>query len=109
MRTKSIFGNPFLELWGEFRLTSFDVVNEISPSQCRTARAALGWTQGDLHERSKVGITSIKRFEAGVGTLHAVLVAELRRTLEAGGVVFLEPGRRVDGHVVRLGVMVVDP
>ena len=85
------------------------MVNGMSPAQCRMARAALGWSQGDLHERSKVGITTIKRFEAGSACPHAILLAELRRTLESGGVVFVEPGERVDGRVVRLGVLVVEP
>ena len=73
------------------------------------ARAAIGWTQGDLHERSKVGITSIKRFEAGAASLHPVLAAELRRTFEAEGVVLVEPGSRVDGRLVVLGVLLVEP
>ena len=72
------------------------------------ARAALGWTQSDLHERSRIGITSIKKFEAGSGPLHAALATELRRTLEAEGVIFVGPGESVGGRVVRLGVLLVE-
>ena len=76
--------------------------------QCRTARAALGWTQQRLIEQSGVGSTSVKRFELGA-PLHQVLVDKLRSTLETAGVVFLDPGSKHEGRTIRLGLVVLEP
>ena len=79
----------------------------VSPDECRTARAALGWSQKDLAERSRVGVASVKKFEVGTG-LHPVLVEQLRRTFEAAGIAFLEAGTMVGAHHVRMGVVLVE-
>jgi transcriptional regulator with XRE-family HTH domain len=56
----------------------------MSPEQSRAARAWLGWTQGDLAERAKVGLSTVKEFESGRRTpiannlqaMHAALTGQ---------------------------------
>ena len=57
--------------------------------QCRMARAALEWTAADLAERSKVGVTTISRFESGLTAPNPSTLASLQRALEAAGVEFI--------------------
>ncbi len=58
-------------------------------TQCKMARAALGWTTRDLAERAQVGIMTISRFEAGTGETYAATKAAIARALESGGVSFI--------------------
>jgi DNA-binding XRE family transcriptional regulator len=63
---------------------------EISPEQCRAARALVSWSQDDLCSRAKVAKRTLQLFELGqrqpyVRTMHA-----LRRALEAAGVEFID-------------------
>ncbi len=54
------------------------------------ARAALQWGVRDLAARSKVGVTTINRFETGQSKPVNSTLAILRLTLEAAGVAFLD-------------------
>ncbi len=37
----------------------------MTPEQCRSARAWLAWSQGDLAKAAGVGLSTVKDFEAG--------------------------------------------
>ncbi|MBH0238685.1 helix-turn-helix transcriptional regulator [Methylobrevis sp. L22] len=60
------------------------------PEQCRAARALLDWTQADLAEKADVSRSTIRDFEGGRHELHRASEAQIRRALEAGGVVFVD-------------------
>ena len=61
----------------------------ITRQQLKMARAALDWTVRDLAQKSGVALNTISRYENGTDAYNETLT-KLRRTLEAGGVVFLE-------------------
>jgi len=65
------------------------VIEDLSPSQCRMARAALDWTAAKLSEQSRVGVTTISRYESGLTTPNRSTLDAIRRTLEAAGVEFI--------------------
>ena len=58
-------------------------------TQCKMARAALGWTTRDLAERAQVGIMTISRFEAGTGETYPATKAAIARALENAGISFI--------------------
>jgi transcriptional regulator with XRE-family HTH domain len=60
----------------------------MSPEQCRAARAWLGWSQARLAGLSKVGISTIKNFEADPARTRAHTVMNLRQIFEEAGVFF---------------------
>ena len=76
----------------------------LSPNQCKAARALLGWTQEDLHQKSKLAKKTIAAFETGDRNPHPSTLAVLRTTLEAAGVVFIDGGETslAGGQGVRL-------
>jgi transcriptional regulator with XRE-family HTH domain len=49
--------------------------------QIRRAREALGLSQAELGRRSKLGVRTVRRVEAGQGTPEGRTIAALRRTL----------------------------
>ncbi|MFG1412036.1 hypothetical protein V5G24_13070 [Xanthobacter sp. VTT E-85241] len=74
----------------------------ITARQTRAARALLGWNQETLAEKAVVSLTALKRMES-VNDLrvHESTRDQVRRALEAAGIVFMTSAR---GE----GVMVVD-
>jgi transcriptional regulator with XRE-family HTH domain len=64
----------------------------IAPDQCRAARALLGWSAQQVADASGIGIATIKRFESGQ-SVHMTTVERVQASLEAAGMVFIEPGR----------------
>ncbi|MES0064167.1 helix-turn-helix domain-containing protein [Mesorhizobium sp. M0041] len=58
----------------------------ISPSQCRAARALVGWSQDQLAAASQVAKTTIANFEAGKRTPYDRTLVHLQAALEAAGV-----------------------
>lgn len=60
---------------------------ELSASQMRASRAALGWSAEKLSEQSGVSISTIRRFEAGLGGMNRLNQAEISRALRAVGVI----------------------
>ncbi|MGM5030046.1 helix-turn-helix domain-containing protein [Tardiphaga sp. 862_B3_N4_1] len=74
----------------------------ITARQTRAARALLGWNQETLAEKALVSLTALKRVES-VNDLrvHESTRDQVRRALEAAGIVFMTSAR---GE----GVMVVD-
>ncbi len=61
----------------------------ISPQQCRAARAMLGWSQGQLAEKSQVAKKTIADFERVATTPQSRTLSTLRDTLEGAGIVFI--------------------
>jgi len=72
-------------------------VLQVSPEQCRAARAWLGWTQAELAERSNVGLSALKDFEKGSRRTLAAIRHQIQRAFEDAGVTFLPYGIEV-GH-----------
>jgi transcriptional regulator with XRE-family HTH domain len=64
----------------------------LTAPQCRAARALLDWTQADLATAAAVSPGTVRGFESGRHALHRASAAAIRQALEAGGVVFLDPG-----------------
>jgi transcriptional regulator with XRE-family HTH domain len=63
----------------------------ITIEQLRAARALLGWSQTQLAEGAGMSLPTIKRVEAGSGPrVSEEARLKLRRTLESGGVEFID-------------------
>ena len=77
----------------------------LTAAQLRAARALVGWTQPALAKESGVSLPTIVRMESqlGPGRSSAAKVDAVRRALEKGGVLFLDPDdQRAIGPGVRL-------
>jgi DNA-binding XRE family transcriptional regulator len=62
----------------------------ITARQTRAARALLGWTQETLADKALVSLTALKRLESENGLkVYETTLDQVRRTLEANGIVFL--------------------
>lgn len=72
----------------------------MSPEQVRAARNWLAWTQAELAERAKVGLSTIKDLESGKRTPIANNLEAIQRALESGGIKFGPDS--VSGPTVRL-------
>ena len=57
----------------------------LSPAQCRSARAWLEWSQTELAEKAKVGLSTVKDFENGKRTPIQATLAAMQAVLEAEG------------------------
>ena len=66
---------------------------EFSPNLCRAGRALLEWSAADLAEAAKVGIATVKRFEAGDAVRQPTKDA-LHRAMEAAGLAFISAGEK---------------
>jgi len=73
--------------------------SDITPSQCRAARALIEWSRDDLAEASRVGLRTLVDFERGARSPRAVTLDALRRALEIAGVIFVD--QNGDGPGVR--------
>lgn len=58
-------------------------------TQCKMARAGLGWSAADLAERAGLTRETVARFEAGA-KLSDASIAVLRQVLEDAGADFLQ-------------------
>lgn len=69
--------------------------------QIRMARAALGWTVADLSKASGISPSAIMRAEtaSGVPVMKAPNLFKLQRTLEVGGIVFIDATETVGAGV----------
>jgi transcriptional regulator with XRE-family HTH domain len=72
----------------------------ITPEQSRGARAMLGWSREELAARSKVSWGTLSDFEAGKRTPYVRTLVDVRKTLEDGGVIFIDANG--EGPGVRL-------
>jgi ribosome-binding protein aMBF1 (putative translation factor) len=69
----------------------------MSPEQCRAARAWLGWSQQELAQRARVGVSTVKDFERGDRKPMVNNLEAMRRAIEAAGVVLIEEDGRSVG------------
>lgn len=66
----------------------------ITARQSRAARALLGWTQETLADEARVSLTALKRLESEAGLeVYETTRDQVRRALQAAGVVLLSTGR----------------
>jgi DNA-binding XRE family transcriptional regulator len=63
---------------------------EISPAQCRAARALLNWTQDTLAVKTGVALKTIRAFENERTKPLGVTRAAIKQALEKGGIEFFE-------------------
>jgi transcriptional regulator with XRE-family HTH domain len=72
----------------------------MKPTQCRMARAGLGWSVDDLERHSGISRRTVLRFEAGE-KVKLETVERLRSALANGGALFVDvegrPGVTVKG------------
>lgn len=59
---------------------------EMTPSQCRAARALLNMTQPDLAAGADVGLSTVVDFEKSRRQVPAETIGKLQKALEAAGV-----------------------
>ena len=62
----------------------------ISSRQIKSARMLLGWKGQDLADKSGVGITTLRRYEAqdGIPNANKFVIKAIKTCLEEAGVVF---------------------
>ena len=62
----------------------------ISSKQIKAARALLGWKGQDLTDKSGVGITTLRRYEAqeGITNANKFVIKAIKGCLEEEGIVF---------------------
>lgn len=61
----------------------------ISPETCRAARGLLKWSQQQLADSAHVGVSTVKKFEAGISTPITNNLNAMRSALEDAGVEFV--------------------
>jgi transcriptional regulator with XRE-family HTH domain len=62
----------------------------MTPAQCKSARALIGWNQLSLANAAQVGVVSVRQFERGTTEPRRATIAVIRRALEAAGVIFID-------------------
>jgi transcriptional regulator with XRE-family HTH domain len=62
----------------------------ITPAQCRGARGLLGWTQQELADQAKVGIVTVRLFEAGKNEPRRATLEVIERALQSAGIEFID-------------------
>lgn len=73
-----------------FKATQFTVqLMDISPAQCRAARALLGWNQEKLAAKVGVAVKTIRSFEGERRKPLGVTRAAIKQALEQAGIEFL--------------------
>jgi len=62
----------------------------ITPAQSRAARALIGWTQQELADRARVGVVTVRQFEAGNIEPRRATLDVIERALQSAGVEFID-------------------
>jgi len=63
----------------------------ITPAQCRAARGLLDWTQQKLADEARVGVVTVRQFEAGEGAPRRATLHVIQRAFELAGVELIDP------------------
>jgi len=75
----------------------------MTPEQCRAARALLKWPQVRLASKAGMGESIIRDFESGNRVPNPSKMIAIRRALEAAGILFVSDGQQIAGSLgVRL-------
>jgi transcriptional regulator with XRE-family HTH domain len=61
----------------------------ILPEQCRGARAVLGWSRDELATKARVSNATLADFEAGKRKPYDRTLADIQKTLEDAGIIFI--------------------
>jgi transcriptional regulator with XRE-family HTH domain len=61
----------------------------ITPALCRAARGLLSWNQEDLAKAAKVGLNTLRNFEAGKSAPMTNNLAAIQAAFDAAGVLFI--------------------
>lgn len=74
----------------------------LQSAQMRAARALLGWRQGDLAKRSRIGLATIQRLEQGEGPVraHVSTVLKIESCLAKAGIVFINDAQSIGVRLV---------
>jgi len=72
----------------------------MTPAQCRAARGLLDWSQQQLADAARVGIVTVRQFEAAAAKPRNSTLDVLCRAFESAGVIFL--AENGEGPGVRL-------
>jgi len=62
----------------------------ITASQCRAARGLLYWTQQELADAARIGVATVRQFEAGGAETRQATLAVLKWAFESAGVEFID-------------------
>ena len=76
-------------------------IDQMTPAQCRAARALLDMTQTQLAEAAFVGLSTVVDFEKDRREVSEAAVAKMRRALETAGIEFLPENEGGEGLRVR--------
>lgn len=63
----------------------------ISVDQCRAARALLNWSAQDLANEAKIGVATVRRYEAGSPIANPSMTA-IETALSRAGIAFVSTG-----------------
>jgi len=69
-------------------------MSSFTPEQCRAGRAWLGLSQEEFAKRAKVGVSTLRDFEAGRREPIANNLDAIRRALETAGIELIEDANR---------------
>ncbi len=64
-------------------------MTKITPALCRAARGLLGWNQDDLAKAAKVGLNTLRNFEAGKSAPMTNNLLAIEAALEGAGILFI--------------------
>ncbi len=62
---------------------------EITPAMSRAARSLIDWTQQQLADAARVGLSTVKAFEVGRSVPVTNNLSAIRAALEAAGIEFI--------------------
>jgi transcriptional regulator with XRE-family HTH domain len=65
----------------------------VTPAQCRAARGLIDWSQQQLADAARVGVVTVRQFEASAAQPRNATLDAIRRALESAGVEFTNGGQ----------------